>query len=590
MRLFRSTRICGWVAALIALAPPGARAAPTSLGAPTALAAPRALTAPPNAKHKRHASDERDPEPCDPIIPAVRRIDQYFQRHEVNGLVLDSRYVINATEAARLSVVPQLLAYAELYRLSPLRRLRRDIAERADFLLDRSAEFRSHSVFDGMLAYAFLEAFEATDDSRYLTMGTLIVDELTAMPRSEYVLNGGLMAALAFAKQFRVSGDSTAERLTHEILSGVPHYQHADGSFPHWCPCSTDIHYTGWMSTELILIQRLIEDPIIDPMLARMREFMEGRVGDDGVTRYQEPCDDYPGCVRYYYSIASGCDFDYDTRAFTNELGYNALIFDHFGSARYGDVMRFLGTLESRGTYADKWDFWPPADDPYYVWTTADTSVINTSLIFWSLASVLAGRSNPITDPIAWIPDEQDGVIGGVGSPLRITPPEAPVERVAPDERAALWSTVDRLLLAGADPHGACGDPARSGATGGGTGDRAVRRGGPRSAPIESMRRAGGEPASSAAALRAPSVVPNPARENCTVHFTVPATARVTVAIYDLAGRSVRSLISEQLAAGDHAVRWDRRDGAGRSCRAGLYLALVRSGGEVRATRVLLAP
>ena len=452
------------------------------------------------------------PAACDPLIPVLRRIDQYFQRNEVDGFVLDPRYVVNATEAARLSVVPQLLAYAELYRVSPLTRLRRDIVERADFLLDHAAEYRSHSVFDGMLGYAFLEAYEATGDSRYLALGTAIVDELKAMPRSEYILNGGLMAAMAFAKHWRVTGNVESERLTHEILAGVPHYQHPDGSFPHWCPSSTDIHYTGWMSSELILIRRLVEDPVIDPMLQGMRAFLEDRIGTDGITRYEGPCDEYQGCVRYYYSIASGCDFDYDTRAFTNELGYNALIFDHTGSPRYHDVMRFLGTLESRGTYADKWDFWPPVEDPYYVWTAADTSVVNTSLIFWSLASTIAGRENPIPDRIAWIPDEQDGVIESIGGAERVTPP------------------------------------------------------------------------------RAPSIAPNPAREQCTVRFTVPAAGRVTVAIYDLAGRRVRSLVTGTLAAGEHSVVWDRRDDAGRVCGNGLYFARVRTDGQWRATRVLLTP
>ncbi len=449
------------------------------------------------------------PATCDPLIPALRRMDQFFQHSEVNGIVLDWRVVINATEAARLSVVPQLLGYTELYRVSPLRRIRRDIVERADFLLEHSAEYRSHSVFDGMLGYAFLEAYEATGDSRYLAIGNAIVDELKAMSHSEYILNGGLMAAMAFAKHFRVTGNTQSESLTHEILSNVPQYQHPDGSFPHWCPSSTDIHYTGWMSNELILIRRLVPDPVIDPMLAAMGAFLEARVGSDGVTRYEEPCDDYQGCMRYYYSIASGCDFDYDTRAFTNELGYNALVFDHLQSPRYDHVMRFLGSIETRGTYADKWDFWPPPEDPYYVWTTADTSVVNISLIFWSLSSALAGRPNPIPDPMAWIPDEQDGVIEGIEGAQHVAPP---------------------------------------------------------------------------------SITPNPARENCTVRFVVPATGRVTVQIYDLAGRKVRTLVTGTLGAGEHDVGWDRRDDAGRACANGLYFARLRIGDAWHATRVLLTP
>jgi hypothetical protein len=47
------------------------------------------------------------PDPRDAI---VRRMDRYFQRNEMDGVVLDSRWTLNETEAVRLSVTPQLLA------------------------------------------------------------------------------------------------------------------------------------------------------------------------------------------------------------------------------------------------------------------------------------------------------------------------------------------------------------------------------------------------------------------------------------------------------------------------------------------------
>src|SRR5262249_32981422 len=94
-----------------------------------------------------------------------------------------------------------------------------------------------------------------------------------------------------------------------------------------------------------------------------------------------------------------------DTRAFTNELGYSALLFDHFHSPKYRDVMRFAMSREHGGIWADKWDFWPPPSDPYYVWTAAETSVVNTSLNFWCLAAALPGRSE---GAVAWAPDQGD--------------------------------------------------------------------------------------------------------------------------------------------------------------------------------------
>jgi hypothetical protein len=330
----------------------------------------------------------------------LRRLDWFFQRNEVDGVVLDARWVLNETEAVRLSVMPQLLGYAELERRHPSARLRRDIQERADYLVDRLDLVRSGGVFDGMLAYSLLEAYEFTGDPRHLAGARAILDELRAL-RSEWILNGGLMAAMAFAREYRRTGDPSYAQDVADILTDLEPYQHTDGSFPHWCPGSTDVHYTDWMAQELILIARLVDDPRIAPMLDRMHAFLEARVGDDGVTRYEAPCPQGPpGCVVSYWSWATGCTIDYDTRGFTNELGYTALVFDHFNSPKLPAVLGFLDGLEDAGVIADKWDYPIPEDDPYWPWTSADTSVVNMSLIFWSLAAIVPARGAAEDDPL----------------------------------------------------------------------------------------------------------------------------------------------------------------------------------------------
>jgi len=368
----------------------------------------------------------------DPLVPMLRRIDRYLQRNETDGVVLDWRWVINETEAVRLSVQPQLLGYVELYRWHPTDRIRQDIVDRADYLLARFDQVRSGTVFDGMLGYCFFEAFEVTGDSRYFEAGQAVIAELEGISRSELILNGGLMAAMAFAADYRLTGDAASQGLAQTALSSLPSYQNADGSFPHWCQGTRDVSYTDWMAMELILIQRRLDDPLIAPMLQAMEAFMEARVDATGNTRYEAPCPGQPGCTIYYWSQASGCGIDYDTRAFTNELGYSALLFDHLHSPKYRDVIRFAMSIESGGTWADKWDFWPDPGDPYYVWSAADTSVINTSLNFWCLAAALPGRGG---GAVAWGPDDgADPVPGRREVPLAAA--GAGVETGAP--RAAL--------------------------------------------------------------------------------------------------------------------------------------------------------
>src|SRR6266567_1833255 len=137
-----------------------------------------------------------DAEAHDPLVPLVRRIDRYLERNESGGVVLDWRWVVNETEAVRLSVTPQLLGYVELYRVHSTDRIRRDVVDRANYLLARFDQVRSGTVFDGMLGYAFFEAFEATGDPRYFDAGQVVVTELEAQPGTELILNGGLMAAM----------------------------------------------------------------------------------------------------------------------------------------------------------------------------------------------------------------------------------------------------------------------------------------------------------------------------------------------------------------------------------------------------------
>jgi hypothetical protein len=512
---------------------------------------------------------------ADPLIPMLRRVDRYLQRHETAGVVLDWRVVINRTEAARLSVVPQLLGYCEIYKVAPSGRLRGDIVRRADYLVDHLGEFLSGGVFDGMLGHALLEAFEATRDPVYLAAGMDVVAQLKALPQSDYILNGGLMAAMAFAKDWKLNRNAESANLVQYILSNLPSYQNANGSFPHWCVGSTDIHYTDWMTTELILIQRMQSDSRIEPMLRAMLGFIEGRIDARGVTVYEEPCEDGPGCWIYYDSVRSGCGIDYDTRAFTNELGYSALLFDHFRSPLYPVVMRFMRSLESGGTWADKWDYWPPPSDPYYVWTAADTSVVNTSLIFWSLATVLSGRDRAAMRA-AWIaeelaqPDEPKAT-----DPVRIA--EELEEHVVGRLRGSAPTTLRAYEQgAGAAP------PAPPWVSWDVEWPRELARVGSHNATPPA-------PQLAAIGVQGPTLLaaPNPARESFAIRFTLPAAARVTVTIHDAAGRAVRTIEDGALGAGPHVRSWDGADMVGRRCASGVFFVRLRAGTDVRTARLL---
>ena len=83
-------------------------------------------------------------------------------------------------------------------------------------------------------------------------------------------------------------------------------------------------------------------------------------------------------------------------------------------------------------------------------------------------------------------------------------------------------------------------------------------------------------------------IYPNPFNPQTTVRFELAAAGPVALRIYDARGRLVRDLLIAERPAGLHESAWDGRDAAGRMCAAGIYLARLQSGNEVRTGRMLL--
>ncbi|MCB0307700.1 MAG: T9SS type A sorting domain-containing protein, partial [Calditrichaeota bacterium] len=65
--------------------------------------------------------------------------------------------------------------------------------------------------------------------------------------------------------------------------------------------------------------------------------------------------------------------------------------------------------------------------------------------------------------------------------------------------------------------------------------------------------------------------VPNPFNPSTTIRFALPRPGEVQLHIYDVRGRLLRSLVDGPLDAGQHAVTWQGRDGAGERVASGVY-------------------
>lgn len=97
------------------------------------------------------------------------------------------------------------------------------------------------------------------------------------------------------------------------------------------------------------------------------------------------------------------------------------------------------------------------------------------------------------------------------------------------------------------------------------------------------------EPGVSGVAVDADAIAPglwlesgNPFRTGVDLRLDLAQTGPVDVAIYDVSGRLVRSLLSDVLTGGSHPLAWDGRDDAGRSAAPGVYFASLRADGTGR--------
>ena len=64
---------------------------------------------------------------------------------------------------------------------------------------------------------------------------------------------------------------------------------------------------------------------------------------------------------------------------------------------------------------------------------------------------------------------------------------------------------------------------------------------------------------------------PNPFNPETTISFAVKSRGAVSLAIYDVAGQLVRTLVDETLAEGSYSRVWDGRDNAGQPMSSGVY-------------------
>jgi hypothetical protein len=81
---------------------------------------------------------------------------------------------------------------------------------------------------------------------------------------------------------------------------------------------------------------------------------------------------------------------------------------------------------------------------------------------------------------------------------------------------------------------------------------------------------------------------PNPFNPTTTMSFTLPELVSVTLSIYDVEGRRVRTLVEETMKEGYHERIWDGTDANGTSVGSGVYFYRIRAGNRTITKKMVL--
>jgi len=82
---------------------------------------------------------------------------------------------------------------------------------------------------------------------------------------------------------------------------------------------------------------------------------------------------------------------------------------------------------------------------------------------------------------------------------------------------------------------------------------------------------------------------PNPFRDRTRISYSLPVSAPAELAIFDVHGREVNTLVDGPRDRGWHQVMWNGRNTAGEAVASGVYFVRLESRGEVSMRRLVLS-
>jgi hypothetical protein len=81
---------------------------------------------------------------------------------------------------------------------------------------------------------------------------------------------------------------------------------------------------------------------------------------------------------------------------------------------------------------------------------------------------------------------------------------------------------------------------------------------------------------------------PNPFNPETKIVFSLPESAEVQLDIHNIKGQKIKSLLNDQVIAGEHSIVWNGKDASGKKVGSGVYLYKLNVNGKIEAVKKCL--
>jgi hypothetical protein len=80
---------------------------------------------------------------------------------------------------------------------------------------------------------------------------------------------------------------------------------------------------------------------------------------------------------------------------------------------------------------------------------------------------------------------------------------------------------------------------------------------------------------------------PNPFTGGTEIKYQLANRGKVKLGVYNVLGQAVRELVSGKQEAGTYAIRWDGKDGTGKTISSGVYFYRLEAGGQSQTRKMV---